>query len=66
MQHVSTYIGHLQAKLRTVIALHGGLCTFGNPYGLQCFCCGFFVCCALLLYSTIVVLTAIYSNKVNM
>ena len=41
MQHVSTYNSHLQAKLRTVIAIRGWLCVFGIQYGLQCFCCGF-------------------------
>jgi len=30
MQHVSTYINHLQAKLRTVIALQGGYAHLGS------------------------------------
>jgi len=30
MQHVSTYNSHLQAKLRTVIALQGGCAYLGS------------------------------------
>jgi len=68
MQHVSTYNSHLQAKLRTVNALQGG-CAHLGPHGIQN-ARNHNDCCkskhvALALYSIVVVLTIIYSNKVN-
>ena len=67
MQHVSTYISHLQAKLRTVIALQGGCMHLGSHIAYSVFAMVFYTQCDLyfVLYSIIVVLTAIYSNKVN-
>jgi len=37
MQHVSTYISHLQAKLRTVIALQGGCAHLGSNMAYSVF-----------------------------
>jgi len=37
MQHVSTYISHLQAKLRTVIALQGGCAHLGSHMAYRVF-----------------------------
>jgi len=38
MQHVSTYNSHLQAELRTVIALQGGCAHLGSnmAYSVKC------------------------------
>jgi len=37
MQHVSTYISHLQAKLRTVIAPQGGCAHLGSNMAYSVF-----------------------------
>ena len=37
MQHVSTYNSHLQAKLRTVIALQDGCAHFGSHMAYSVF-----------------------------
>jgi len=37
MHHVSTYISHLQAKLRTVIALQGGCVHLGSHMAYSVF-----------------------------
>jgi len=42
MQQVSTYNSHLQAKLRTVIALQDGCAHLGSHMAYSVFCCGFF------------------------
>jgi len=47
MQHISTYNSHLQANLRTVIALQVGCVHLGSQYGLQCFAAIFYTQCDL-------------------
>jgi hypothetical protein len=43
MQHVSTYNSHLQAKLRTVIALQGGCAYLGSHMAYSVFASVFFI-----------------------
>ena len=52
MQCVSTYNSHLQAKLRTVIAITVWLCAFGIQYGLQCFAAVFYIHNVTYIYYT--------------
>jgi len=49
MQHVSTYNSHLQAKLRTIIALQGGCVHLGSHMAYSVFCCGILYACDLYL-----------------
>ena len=53
MQHVSTYNSHLQAKLRTVIALHGGCAYLGSHMAYSVFAAVFihnvtYIYCAII------------------
>jgi len=47
MQHVSTYNSHLQAKLRTVIALQGGCAHWGShmAYSVSYTQCDLYLLC---------------------
>jgi len=47
MQHVSTYNSHLQAKLRTVIALQGGCAHLGSHVAFTVFAAVFYTQCDL-------------------
>ena len=53
MQHVSTYNSHLQAKLRTVIALQGGCVHLGSHMAYSFFAAVFihtvtYIYCAII------------------
>jgi len=45
MQHVSTYNSHLQAKLRTIIALQGGCVQLGSSMAYSVFAAVFYTQC---------------------
>jgi len=49
MQHVSTYSSHLQAKLRTFIALQGGYAYLGSHMAYSVFAAVFYTQCDLYL-----------------
>jgi len=54
MQHVSTYNNHLQAKLRTFIALQGGCAYLGSHMAYSVFTAVFFMHKVTYIYYAIV------------
>ena len=58
MQHVSTYTSHLQAKLRTVIALQGGCAHLGFHMAYSVWCVKCVACTGHTLNTT-------YNSTVN-